>query len=70
MACLALWKGYKFTKKRKYYNEYKKALNNFLNLYHVHEEGWSKEYDGLDPGYLSATISFFGKIFKDNGDLY
>ena len=68
MACLALWKGYRLTKKQKYYKEYKKTLSNFLKNYHVPEEGWSKEYDGLDPGYLSATISFFGKIFKDNED--
>lgn len=24
-------------------------------------EGWSREYDGADPGYLSATVSFLAK---------
>lgn len=28
------------------------------------EEGWCLEYDGADPGYLSATVSFLGKIYK------
>ena len=27
-------------------------------------EGWFLEYDGADPGYLSATISFLGKLYK------
>ncbi|TSC72490.1 MAG: hypothetical protein G01um101438_574 [Parcubacteria group bacterium Gr01-1014_38] len=26
-------------------------------------EGWCLEYDGADPGYLSATVSFLGKVY-------
>ena len=32
--------------------------------YNNSNEGWSKEYDGIDPGYLSATISFLEKFIK------
>ena len=42
-------------------------MERFLN-YHNPKEGWSTEYDGIDPGYLSATISFLGKIYQDNKD--
>lgn len=34
--------------------------------YH-HPEGWSREYDGADPGYLSATISFLAKVYDNLG---
>ena len=27
-------------------------------------EGWWQEYDGADPGYLSATVSFLGKLYQ------
>ena len=36
--------------------------------YHNYNEGWSREYDGVDPGYLSATVSFLGKIYQSNPD--
>lgn len=39
-----------------------KLLAGFLR-YHVSKEGWSREYDGADPGYLSATVSFLGKVY-------
>lgn len=65
MACLALWKAYKLTKIKNLKIAYNNALNVF-KTYHDYEEGWSKEYDGIDPGYLSATISFLGKIYLDN----
>lgn len=34
-------------------------------------EGWFLEYDGADLGYLSATVSFLGKLYKimDNEDI-
>ncbi|MCK4794787.1 MAG: hypothetical protein KAV87_64255 [Desulfobacteraceae bacterium] len=41
---------------------YERKVEEFLK-WHT-EEGWSYEYGGADPGYLSATISFFGKLFK------
>jgi hypothetical protein len=67
MACLALWKSYKLLEDPNLLDAYKKAFNVFLE-YHESEEGWSREYDGIDPGYLSATVSFLGKIYKDNQD--
>ena len=33
-------------------------------LKHHHPEGWSTEYDGADPGYLSATISSLAKVYR------
>lgn len=67
MACLAVWKAYKMIKDEKLYDGYKRLWNGFMT-YHNKEEGWSREYDGIDPGYLSATISFLGKIYQDNND--
>lgn len=67
MACLSLWKAYKLLNDKKLFFAYEKALNVFLD-YHYEDEGWSREYDGVDPGYLSATISFFAKIYKENKD--
>lgn len=45
---------------------YEKKLKAFLQ-YHT-DEGWSLEYDGADPGYLSATVSFLAKVYKLNND--
>lgn len=45
---------------------YEKKLNEFL-AFHT-SEGWSLEYDGADIGYLSATVSFLGKVYKLNRD--
>jgi len=67
MACLAVWKAYKLIGDEKLYDGYKKLWKGFLS-YHNSNEGWSVEYDGIDPGYLSATISFLGKIYQDNKD--
>jgi len=67
MACLALWKSYKLLEDNDLFDSYKKAFKTFLE-YHESDEGWSREYDGIDPGYLSATVSFLGKIYKDNQD--
>ena len=65
MACLSLWKSYRLFNEKKFYKSFQQALENFKK-YHNFKEGWSIEYDGIDPGYLSATVSFLGKIFKDN----
>lgn len=67
MACLAVWKAYKALGDESLYHSYKKLWKGFLT-YHNNEEGWSREYDGIDPGYLSATVSFLGKIYQDNKD--
>ena len=67
MACLAVWKSYKLLGCEDLFTAYKNLWKGFLN-YHIAKEGWSIEYDGIDPGYLSATISFLGKIYQDNQD--
>ncbi|MEM7532473.1 MAG: methyltransferase domain-containing protein [Chloroflexota bacterium] len=67
MACLALWKAYRLLGEPELKTAYDQAFETFLT-YHNSNEGWSREYDGVDPGYLSATVSFFGKIYQDNPD--
>lgn len=42
--------------------KFEERLEVFLS-YH-NDEGWSLEYDGIDPGYLSATVSFLSKMQK------
>lgn len=64
MACLAVWKSYELLKDTSLKEGFQKLWKGFLQ-YHK-EEGWSLEYDGIDPGYLSATISFFGKVYQTN----
>jgi hypothetical protein len=67
MACLAVWKSYRLLNDPKLKDGFAKVWNGFLR-YHNAKEGWSREYDGVDPGYLSATVSFLGKIYADNSD--
>jgi hypothetical protein len=67
MACLSLWKAYKTLNDEYLLQAYERAFEVFLT-YHYQDEGWSREYDGVDPGYLSATVSFLGKVYKDNRD--
>jgi hypothetical protein len=65
MACLALWKAYELLSDDNLKIGFEKAWKNFLS-YHNSKEGWSREYDGVDPGYLSATVSFLGKVYQTN----
>lgn len=67
MACLAVWKAYRLLGDPVLEAGYRRLWEGFLS-YHNAEEGWSREYDGVDPGYLSATVSFLGKIYQDNRD--
>ncbi len=62
MAILPMYEAYLLTQD----TQIEKAFNNKLDLFfsYVHEEGWCLEYDGADPGYLSATISFMAKLAK------
>ena len=32
------------------------------------DEGWFPEYEGCDPGYLSATVDFLAKYYAKTGD--
>ena len=67
MACLAVWKAYELLQDEKLKIGFSKLWEGF-KTYHNYNEGWSLEYDGVDPGYLSATVSFLGKIYQSNPD--
>lgn len=67
MACLAVWKSYELLGEPELKKGYQRLWQGFLK-YHNRDEGWSREYDGVDPGYLSATVSFLGKIYQTNPD--
>lgn len=67
MACLAVWKAYRLLGEAGLKEGFQRVWQVFLT-YHNVEEGWSREYDGVDPGYLSATVSFLGKIYQHNRD--
>ena len=59
MAILAIRKAYEALNEKDLLDGFKRKWAEFLK-YH-YQEGWSLEYDGVDPGYLSATVSFFRK---------
>lgn len=63
MACLAVWKAYELTGEDKFVQGFEERWREFLT-FHNRLEGWSREYDGIDPGYLSATVSFLAKVYK------
>ena len=62
MAALPIIKAYDLLGDKKLIDDYNKKVDEFLK-FHT-KEGWSYEYGGADPGYLSATISFFSKIYQ------
>jgi hypothetical protein len=64
VAILAVWKAYQILGRDELCVGFEKKWENFLQ-YHA-DEGWSLEYDGPDPGYLSATVSFLGKLYKEH----
>ncbi len=66
IACLAVWKAYELLDDLKLKDRYKRMWEGFIRL--QTEEGWSIEYDGIDPGYLSATVSSLAKIYQTNPD--
>lgn len=65
MAYLAVWKASRLLKDPELTSSCDELWKSFLS-YHVADEGWSVEYDGVDPGYLSATVSFLAKIWRDS----
>jgi len=66
MGVLPVWYAYHVLGDENLNAGYEKKLEEFLS-YHT-SEGWSLEYDGTDIGYLSATVSFLGKVYKLNKD--
>ena len=67
MACLAVWKVYEVLQDTALEKGFDAMWREFLG-YHNSDEGWCREYDGVDPGYLSATVSFLSKIYKNRPD--
>lgn len=67
MACLAVWKAFEMTGDAALRRGFEDLWRGFLG-YHNSDEGWSREYDGVDPGYLSATVSFLSKVYQTNPD--
>ncbi len=67
MACLAVWKSFELLGDPELKRGFDALWRGFLG-YHNAREGWSREYDGVDPGYLSATVSFLGKVYQTNPD--
>ncbi len=67
IAALAVWKASTFLSDAKLRAAYERLWRGFLG-YHNDREGWSREYDGIDPGYLSATVSFLAKVYQDHPD--
>ncbi len=62
MAVLAVFEAARLLDSRALWEGYQAKLDEFYT--YCDEEGWCLEYDGADPGYLSATVSFLGKIYK------
>lgn len=66
MACLAVWKVFELFRNKHLKAGYDRLWQGFLS--YQTKEGWSIEYDGVDPGYLSATVSFLAKIYQTKPD--
>ncbi len=67
IASLAVWKAYEILGDADLKAGYQQLWQGFLK-HHNRDEGWSREYDGVDPGYLSASVSFLAKIYQTNPD--
>jgi hypothetical protein len=62
MAVLPVFEAARLLGSRELWDGYQAKLDEFYS--YCDPEGWCLEYDGADPGYLSATVSFLGKIYK------
>jgi hypothetical protein len=62
MAVLPIYEAYALTGDAGLLKGFHTRLDDFLR--YCNEEGWCLEYDGADLGYLSATVSFLGKLRK------
>lgn len=62
LAVLALYKIYQFLKEEWILQAVQRKIERLKSF--ASREGWFLEYDGADLGYLSATVSFLGKLFK------
>jgi hypothetical protein len=62
IACMAVWKAHELLGDPTLKEGFERLWQGFLR--YQQPEGWSIEYDGVDPGYLSATVSFLSKIYQ------
>jgi hypothetical protein len=67
LAVLALYNVYRITQDPRYRSGARRRLE--LLLQWQTEEGWFPEYEGCDPGYLTATIDFLAKYYQESQDL-
>jgi len=66
MALLPIYYAYKVSGDEKLLRAFNEKFSYFETL--QSPEGWLLEYDGADLGYLSATVSFLGKLYKLSDD--
>jgi len=62
IAILAIYEAYLVLRDKKLLDRLEVRIKDFLS--YCYDEGWSLEYGGADLGYLSATVSFLGKLHK------
>ncbi len=62
LACVAVWQAWELLGDHELQAGFERVWRGFLR-YRNAREGWWQEYDGADPGYLSATVSFLGKLY-------
>ncbi len=67
MAVLPVFEAARLLDTRELWDGYQEKLKEFYT--YCDPEGWCLEYDGADPGYLSATVSFLGKIWKHRAEV-
>ena len=59
---LSLYEIFQITGDPEIEKQFKIFLQDFKKL--INEEGWSKEYDGVDFGYNLATLSFLANLYN------
>ena len=59
---LSLYEVFQITGETEIENQFKIFLQDFKTL--ICDEGWSKEYDGVDFGYNLATLSFLARLYS------
>ncbi len=63
LALVAIYQSYVVFKDDKILRAFEKLWKRFIANMDV-EEGWSLEYDGADPGYQTATLSFMARLHR------
>ncbi|MCC6180131.1 MAG: hypothetical protein IT305_32855 [Chloroflexi bacterium] len=61
LACVAVWEAFELLGDPELERGFERLWRGLLTYRNV-REGWWLEYDGADPGYLSATVSFLAKL--------